>query len=66
MTTFYTCGHEATFDEDDQHSNGSYAVWEEYGVDAGGGFVAQAYGSLCNKCIPVYRATKCKLGGEPL
>ncbi len=62
MTTTYTCGHEATFD-DDEYANGSYALWKRWSFEEGD-FVGECYGVLCNECIPLYEAVKCKLGGE--
>lgn len=59
----YTCGHAAILDELGEYVNGSFALWEERGVDADGEYLAQCYGVLCNQCIPVYGARKCKLGG---
>lgn len=66
MSELYTCGHEATFNDDDEYSNGSYATWREHDVDWMGETLQECYGVLCYECFPRYEAVKCKLGGEPL
>ena len=67
MTERYNCGCEAVLNDAGEYTNGSHATWDTYELDEDGYRVAQAYGTLCNRCLPKWRnAKKCKLGGEPL
>lgn len=64
MEQYYTCGHKAQFDDFDNYTNGSYALWFEDFCDEDGSRLAECYGSLCHNCMEVYRATPCMLGGN--
>jgi hypothetical protein len=66
MTERYNCGCEAAFNAAGEYLNGSYATWPSHICDEDGWHLAEAYGTLCDRCIPKYDATKCKLGGAPL
>lgn len=60
MGTTYTCGHVAVLDDNFEYINGTHALWDAYDDD---GELCLAYGVLCNDCIDLYEARKCKLGG---
>lgn len=65
MTQYYTCGHKAQFDDFDNYTNGSYALWLEsdcYGESDEQ--LTECYGVLCHNCMKVYQATPCMLGGN--
>lgn len=66
MSEFYTCGHKATFNSVGDYLNGTYATWIQHDVDWMGDTKHDCYGVLCYDCFPLYEATPCRLGGEPL
>lgn len=61
--TIYSCGHKALQNSDGEYLNGSHALWNCYVCDADGEHSVKFYGVLCDECIILYNAVKCKLGG---
>lgn len=64
--TKLTCGCTVTH-SDDEPENHWCATWEESAPEwEDEGNVVECYGSLCDKCLIVYGAERCELGGGRL